>query len=304
MAFQRPGVYVQETLNPVQPIAGTNSEFVTALVGENDRGPINTPSLVTSWNQYVTLFGSWNSYTNNSLPLAVYMFFSNGGSQLYVTRIAASPGLATRSLNDRAVSASATLQVAAKNPGRWGNDLNISISNSVETGYFDLIVYSGGQTDSNVVETFSQLSMTAADTRYALNVVNVSSNYVTLTDLNSSNTGTTRNPAVVANQTLAGGSVGNAVSVTEYSAGLAAFDTVLQSLVLNLPGQTAVNVVNAAISYAESRDDVFVVIDGIDNTPADQLTRSAQYTASSLAAVYYPPLVIADPTVADRKSVV
>ena len=129
MAFQRPGVYVQETLNPVQPIAGTNSEFVTALVGENDRGPINTPSLVTSWNQYVTLFGSWNSYTNNSLPLAVYMFFSNGGSQLYVTRIAAAPGLATRSLNDRAVSASATLQVAAKNPGRWGNDLNISIAN-------------------------------------------------------------------------------------------------------------------------------------------------------------------------------
>jgi phage tail sheath protein FI len=298
MTFQRPGVYVQETLNPIQPIAGTNSEFITAIVGEDDRGPINTPTLVTSWNQYVTQFGSWNLYTNNAVPLAVYMFFSNGGSQLYVTRVAASPGLATRSLNDRAVSASATLQVAAKNPGRWGNDLNISITNSIETGYFDLIVYSGGQTDSNVVETFTQLSMTVADARYALNVVNVSSNYVTLVDLNSANTGTTRNPAVIANQTLAGGGVGNAVTVTEYSAGLAAFDTVLQSLVLNLPGQTAVNVVNAAISYAESRDDVFVVVDGIDNTPADQLTLSTQYTASSLAAVYYPPLVIADPTVA------
>ena len=298
MAFQRPGVYVQETLNPVQPIAGTNSEFITAFVGEDDRGPINTPTLVTSWNQYVTLFGSWNSYTNNSVPLAVYMFFSNGGSQLYVTRIAASPGLATRSLNDRAVSASATLQVSAKNPGRWGNDLNISITNSIETGYFDLTVYSGGTTDSNVVETFTQLSMTASDARYAPTNVNVVSNYVTLTDLNSSNTGTTRNPAVVANQTLAGGSVGNAVSVTEYSAGLATFDTVLQSLVLNLPGQTAVNVVNAAISYAESRDDVFVIVDGIDNTPADQLTLSNQYSTSSLAAVYYPPLTITDPTLA------
>ena len=101
MAFQRPGVYVQETLNPVQPIAGTNSEFITAFVGEDDRGPINTPTLVTSWNQYVTLFGSWNSYTNNDVPLAVYMFFSNGGSQLYVTRVAASPGLSTRSLNEK-----------------------------------------------------------------------------------------------------------------------------------------------------------------------------------------------------------
>ncbi len=248
MAFQRPGVYVQETLNPIQPVAGTNSEFVTALIGENDRGPVNTPTLVTSWSQYVTTFGSWNSYTSNNLPIAVYMFFSNGGSQLYVTRTAASPGLATRSLNDRAVSPSATLQVAAKNPGRWGNDLSISITNSVETGYFDLVIYSGGNTEANVVETFTQLSMTSTDTRYAPATVNPLSNYVTLVDLNSGNTGTTRNPAVIANQTLAGGTVGNAVGLTEYTAALATFDVVLQSLVINLPGQTAANVVNAAIA--------------------------------------------------------
>lgn len=296
MAFQRPGVYVQETLNPIQPIAGTNSEFVTALVGENDRGPVNTPTLVTSWNQYVTTFGSWNSYTSNNLPLAVYMFFSNGGSQLYVTRIANAATSALRSLNDRAVSPSATLQVVAKNAGRWGNDLNISIVNSITTGYFDLVIYSGGNTDSNIVETFTQLSMVTTDSRYAPLSVNPLSNYVIISDLNSSNTGSTRNPAVVTNQPLTSGATGNPVTVTEYSAGLASFDTVLQSLVLNLPGQTAANVVNAAISYAESRDDVFVVVDGVDDLPSNQLTLAATYTATSLAAVYYPPLVIADPT--------
>lgn len=296
MAFQRPGVYVQETLNPIQPVAGTNSEFVTALVGENDRGPISTPTLVTSWSQYVTTFGSWNSYTSNNLPLAVYMFFSNGGSQLYVNRVANAATSASRSLNDRAVSPSATLQVLAKNAGRWGNDLNISIANSIETGYFDLIVYSGGTTDANIVETFTQLSMTPSDSRYAPVTVTNLSNYVILIDLNSGNTGSTRNPAVVSNQTLTGGATGNAVGVTEFSAALAAFDTVTQSLVLNLPGQTAANVVNAAISYAEGRDDIFLVIDGIEDTPANQLSLAATYTASSLAAVYYPNLVIADPT--------
>ena len=296
MAFQRPGVYVQETLNPIQPIPGVNSQFVTALVGENDRGPVNTPTLVTSWNQYTTTFGSWNSYTSNNLPLAVYMFFSNGGSQLYVTRVANAATAAVRSLNDRAVSPSATLQVVAKNAGRWGNDLNISITNSIETGYFDLTIYSGGTTDANIVETFTQLSMTTSDARYAPLTVNPLSNYVTINDLNSANTGSTRNPAVVANQTLTGGATGNAVGVTEFTAGLAAFDTVLQSLVLNLPGQTAANVVNAALSYAEGRDDVFVVIDGVDDVPANQLSLAATYTATSLGAVYYPPLVIADPT--------
>lgn len=296
MAFQRPGVYVQETLNPIQPLPGAASQFISAVVGENDRGPVYVPTLVTSWSQYVTTFGSWNSYTSNNLPLAVYMFFSNGGSQLYVTRIANSAASAVRSLNDRAVSPSATLQVVAKNAGRWGNNLNISISNSIETGYFDLTIYNNGTTDADIVETFTQLSMTTTDARYAPLTVNPLSNYVIINDLNSANTGTTRNPAVVSNQTLAGGTTGNSIGVTEFSNGLSAFDTIRQSLVLNLPGQTAANIVNAALSYAEGRDDVFVVVDGINDTPSNQLTLAATYTQTSLGAVYYPPVVIADPT--------
>ena len=38
MAFQRPGVYVQETLNPVQPVVGPNSDSVAAFVGTSDKG--------------------------------------------------------------------------------------------------------------------------------------------------------------------------------------------------------------------------------------------------------------------------
>jgi phage tail sheath protein FI len=190
------------------------------------------------------------------------------------------------------------LQIVAKNAGRWGNDLNISITNSIVTGYFDLVIYQGGTTDSNIVETFAQLSMVTSDSRYAPLTVNPLSNYVILNDLNSANTGTTRNPAVVSNQTLTGGTTGNAITVTEYSTGLAVHDTVLQSLVINLPGQTAANIVNAAINYAESRDDVFIVVDGIDDIPSNQITLAGTYNASSLAAVYYPQLTIADPTLA------
>lgn len=298
MAFLRPGVYVEETLNPVQPVAGANNQSIGTFVGENDRGPINSPVLVTSWSQYVSTFGSWNTYTNNNLALAVYMFFSNGGSQCYVVRAANAPATASRSLNDRAVSPSATLQIQAKNAGRWGNNLNVSITNSITAGYFDITVYYNGSTDSDIVETFTQLSMTASDGRYAISTVNPLSNYIVLTDLNSANTGSTRNPAVVSNQTLAGGTTGNAVSVTEIGSALGTLDVIRQSLILNIPGQTAANVVNTAINYAEGRDDIFVVIDGIDDSPTNQLALSASYTASSLGAVYYPPLVIADPTLA------
>jgi phage tail sheath protein FI len=298
MAFQRPGVYIEETLNPIQPVVGANSDSIAAFVGVNDRGLVNVPTLITSWSQYVNAFGSWNTTATNDLPLAVYMYFSNGGSQCYVIRTANTPASSVRSLNDRAVSPSATLQIQANTPGTWGNSLSISISNSTTANYFDLVVYSNGTTDSNIVERFTDLSMTAADSRYAISVVNAVSKFISLTDLNSGNTGATRNPSVVTNQTLTSGSNGNAVSATDFTSSFASFDSVLQSLVLNIPNQTTASVVNAAISYAESRNDVFVVVDGIDDTTATQLALAATYTASSAAAVYYPPLVISDPTVA------
>jgi phage tail sheath protein FI len=303
MAVLRPGVYVEETLNPVAPVVGPNSASVGAFIGANDRGPIGTPTLITSWSQYSTLYGTWNTSTGagaagNDLPLAVYMFFTNGGSQCYVNRVANGATSATRSLSDRAVSPSATLQIQANNAGAWGNNINISIANSATTGLFDLFVYYGGNTDANLVERHVDLSMTATNARYATAIVNAASGYVRLTDLNSANTGTTRNPAVVTNQTLATGINGNTLGNTDYATGLTNFDTIKQSLIMNVPGNSTVPVVNAAIGYANSRQDVFVVIDGIYDESSTQLALAAQYTASSLAAVYYPNLVISDPTLA------
>jgi phage tail sheath protein FI len=296
--YNRPGVYVQETLNPIQPVATANSDSYATFVGANDRGPVSTPTLVTSWSQYVKFFGSWNTTAANDLPLAVYMFFSNGGSSCYIIRVAASSTSATRSLNDRAGSPSATLTIAANTTGTWGNNLNISVSNSNITGYFDLTVYAGGITDSNIVEQFPAINMTATDTRYAVSTVHSSSSYVVLTDLNSGNTGATRNPAVVTNQTLSGGTGGNALVTGDYSTAILSLDIIKNSLVINIPGITAAATVNAAISYAASREDVFVVIDSTSSTATASLALAATYTPTSYAAVYHPALVISDPTAA------
>jgi phage tail sheath protein FI len=307
MAFQRPGVYVQETLNPVQSVVGPNSDSYGAFIGPNDRGPVSSPTLVTSWSQYVTLFGQWNTTASNDLPIAVYMFFANGGSACYVVRVTSgSPVAALRNLNDRAATPLATLRISAKNVGTWGNNLNISISDSTTTGLFDISIYDGGSTDSELVERFTDLSMVSTNARYAPNVINTSSNYVVALDLLSATTGTNKNPAVITNQSLSTGANGSAVTaVSTYTA----FDTILQSLILHVPGFTDATTVNAAIAYAVARGDVFVVIDsGVQSSGMDlpigdaatsntQLNLTATYTASSQAAVYYPRLYIADPTV-------
>lgn len=295
MAIQRPGVYVQETLNPVAPVVGAASDTVAAFIGPNDRGPI-TATLVTSWNDYVSKFGTWNQVASNALPLAVYLFFANGGSQAYVSRAIGTGAVsATRAFTDRATTPDDTLRISALNQGAWGNNINISISNSLLADHFDLTVYFGGNTDAFVVERFTDLTMNAfvGDARYAPTVINASSNYIVAQDLDSSSVGAQQNPSVVSNQPLTTGANGSAItSIISY----AAFDTVEQSLVLNAAGFTDSVSVNAAIAYAESRDDVFVVIDGVDDTPANQITLANSYTSSSLAAVYYPRLVIPDPT--------
>jgi phage tail sheath protein FI len=305
MAFQRPGVYVQETLNPVQSVVGPNSDSYGAFIGPNDRGPVNTPTLVTSWSQYVTLFGQWNTTASNDLPLAIYMFFANGGNACYVVRVVgSSAAIATRNFNDRATTPLATLKLSAANSGLWGNDVNISITDSTTTGLFDVTVYYGGNTDSQIVEKFTDLSMTSTNVRYAPNVINNGSKFVVAVDLANATTGVNKNPSAVANQALSSGANGGAVStVTTYTY----FDTVLQSLVLNVPGFTDATTVNAAIAYATARGDVFVVVDsaiaseedmalGAPATTSTQLNLAASYTASSQAAVYYPRLYIADPT--------
>jgi phage tail sheath protein FI len=296
MAYQRPGVYVQETLNPIAPVVGPSSDSVAAFVGANDRGPI-VPILITSWGQYVNQFGSWNTTANNNLPIAVYLFFANGGSQAYVTRVVgSSAAVATRTLTDRAGTPLNTLNVSAKNPGTWGNNINISVSNSTVTGYFDLVVYYNGTTTADIVERFTDLTMISTDARYAVTTVNGLSNYIGLSDANSATTGASKNPSVVTNQSLATGANGSTITSSNITASLNLYDTIAQSLVLNVPGYTDATTVNLAISYAESRDDVFVVVDGADDSVSNQLTLAASYTASSLAAVYYPRIVISDPT--------
>jgi phage tail sheath protein FI len=292
----RPGVYVQETLNPIGTTAGPASNTVAAFIGANDRG-FTVPTLVTSWNDYVTKFGSWNTVNNNDLPLAVYSFFINGGSQAYITRaIEAGADKATRTLGDRAGSPVSTLRLDAINEGTWGNDINVSISDSNTTGYFNLTVYFGGVADSNIVERFPDLTMVTPDARYAPSVINVSSKYITVTDLNSATAGSNKNPSVTSNQSLAAGADGAAVTVVEIASALDLYDVIEQSLLLNVPGFTDALTVNALISYAEVRNDVFVIIDGIDDTAANQLSLASTYTASSQAAVYYPQIVVSDPS--------
>lgn len=101
--YLAPAVYVEEVPSANKPIEGASTS-TAAMVGLAVRGPVNTPTLVTSTGSFTRLFGGLldpRVFTDglDSMPQAAFGFFANGGSRLYVTRI----------VGDAAAHASASL---------------------------------------------------------------------------------------------------------------------------------------------------------------------------------------------------
>ena len=294
--YNRPGVYVEDVINTTQPIAGATSDSIAAFAGVIDRGP-TTATLVTSWSQYTSLFGSWG--TNNLVTTAVSLFFANGGNRCYIQRVVASDSvIASRTIKDTTSGTAVdTIKLSAISAGAWGNNIRVAVTASVlGTSYFNLNVYYGGATDNYIVERFVDITMNTADARYAIPVINASSKYVVATDMLASDSfDATDNPAVTSASALTSGADGTAVTTANIVTGLAGLDVVNNALILNVPGVTSATDVNNIITYATNRNDTFVVVDGVNDTVANQLTLAATYTVSTNAAVYYPVLTIPSP---------
>ena len=62
----------------------TLSTSSTGAVGLAERGPIGVATLVTSFEEYASVFGGFGDGLD--LPLAAAGFFENGGRQLWVVR--------------------------------------------------------------------------------------------------------------------------------------------------------------------------------------------------------------------------
>lgn len=89
--YLAPGVYVEEVPSGNMPIQAASTS-TAGMVGMAARGPVNTPTLVTSLGAYTRLFGgrlnplAFNA-GRDALPYAVEGFFGNGGARLYVVRV-------------------------------------------------------------------------------------------------------------------------------------------------------------------------------------------------------------------------
>ena len=186
-SYLHPGVYVEEIPSGAKPIEGV-STAVAALIGYTTEGPIGEATLVHSWDEFKAGFGEIHSETD-SMGLAAFNFFLNGGHDAYVARLAQNALAATlpaAKMLGRATGSAAAINVlaiTAGSAGLLGNSLRLQVT--ANDGYrFKLEVSQVNGGETSVVEVFSNLSMDASDAGYVLTVVNGNSKYIQV-DLSS-----------------------------------------------------------------------------------------------------------------------
>lgn len=123
-----PGVYAAFA-DPVRPALEIADTRTAGFVGLTLKGPLNVPTRIANWDEFVETFG----YTpEHYLSDAVYAFFRNGGAACYVVRVAHVPRDGEPLGVDHAACAEhvqvddwnkPSLRIRALNEGRWGNSI-------------------------------------------------------------------------------------------------------------------------------------------------------------------------------------
>ena len=123
--YTTPGVYF-ERVDETPAVSALRTD-VAAFVGIAERGPVDQPTRLTSWQQFSGAFGGL--VRTGYLGYAVNAFFENGGAVCYVVRVA---GYDATSASVDVVDGAGTpvLRVEASSPGTWAHTLEVRIVRS------------------------------------------------------------------------------------------------------------------------------------------------------------------------------
>jgi phage tail sheath protein FI len=169
-----PGVYVQEVPSGVRTITGVSTS-IAMFIGMTGRGRLNEPTRVLSFADYERAFG--NDTTISEMTDQVRQFFTNGGQQAFIARIANGATGAQVALNDE-LSQKEVLRLRAKDAGTVGNAIRVEVdydTPSPESSFnlraFRLLPNGRGGFDEAEEEVFKNLNMNPDSGLFAVDVI-------------------------------------------------------------------------------------------------------------------------------------
>ena len=128
--YLSPGVYVEEFDSGSKPMEGVSTS-TAGFIGLTQRGMTSgLPQLITNFADFKRKYGGYLSENEfgeyRFLAYAVEHFFVNGGSRCFVMRVAPEDAKAAEGFLPK--EDGAVLKITAKNPGTWGNQMQVVIS--------------------------------------------------------------------------------------------------------------------------------------------------------------------------------
>ena len=185
-----PGVYVQEIESGVRTVAGVATS-IAAFVGRTKKGPVAEPTTCFNMGEFNRQFGGL--WADSNVSYAVDDFFANGGGQCLIVRLFEEDGDGGFATLTIGTAPDQTLELVAKTPGSWGNNLKGTIirPDTDDPGgaaaaadrygltvddIFDLTIE---DTETGVTEVFRTISMNeSAGQRRFDNILKAQSNLV------------------------------------------------------------------------------------------------------------------------------
>jgi len=199
-----PGVFLQE--NDLSQITSGPVTAGAAIVGPTVTGPVNIPTLVTTYSQYKAVFGapfvSGGAAYEYLTSMAALNYFEQGGTSLLVTRVASgSYTPATASVNNLAGTPAFVLETLSVGTVMNNNDASGSFGSLVSgssanvrwevtaydtgSGQFNIIIRRGDdyQNNKTVLETWNALSLDPNQSNYIAYVIGDQTQTVATDDL-------------------------------------------------------------------------------------------------------------------------
>lgn len=191
-AIISPGVFTRE--NDISFIQPAPAEVGTAFVGPTVKGPVDIPTVITSYSQYRNVYGETFTHTSGSTSrtqefltsIAVKSFFDQGGNTALVVRVASGSFTAAEDSGIASSGSTAPFTLETLSEGEIMNSTgsenpdgileNGSADNvrweigaiNEATGTFNLLVRRGNDSTKNkvILETFSNLSLDPESDNY------------------------------------------------------------------------------------------------------------------------------------------
>jgi phage tail sheath protein FI len=176
-----PGVYIEEIPSGVHTITGVATS-IAAFIGYTEQGPVDRAERIFSFADYERAFGGLT--LDSPLSYAVNQFFTNGGSEAYVVRVAS--GATSASLTLASSDTKPVIVATAASDGTWGNlvQLDVDYNTSNPDSLFNLrvtqLVNRNGRIVTGLVETYRNLSMSPMSPNYFLPTINGTSQLISV----------------------------------------------------------------------------------------------------------------------------